>query len=272
MSSFFKLTRKEQKGLIGFLVVFGIIISIKLYKHEELTVRIEKASVASTQEEIDQPIAIRKVSKPQVKNKKVTRQEKLSCVKKFNPNSFSVDDWMKLGLTESISARTYKFLKLKSGISKPNDLLQVYGFKQVWIDQLKDSMVFEVPLFDIQKSSAEVLSGLSGIGPKLSNRIVRYRNALGGFTQLEQIKEVYGIDSALFKQIYPFLRISDEQVQKIDLLNMALNELSQHPYISYDEAFSVISIRSEKGTLENSDLIDIFGESGFKKLKGYLHE
>lgn len=50
------------------------------------------------------------------------------------------------------------------------------------------------PFFiDVNKADSAGFEKLYGIGPKLASRIVKYREWLGGFTHVEQVKEVYGI-------------------------------------------------------------------------------
>ena len=48
---------------------------------------------------------------------------------------------------------------------------------------------------------------LPGIGEKLSGRIVKFRERLGGFSALSQISEVYGLKPETFTAILPYLRL-----------------------------------------------------------------
>jgi competence protein ComEA len=53
----------------------------------------------------------------------------------------------------------------------------------------------------LNRATAEDLSRLPGIGPKMAERIVLLREALGGFRSLEQLKEVKGIKEKTFAKI-----------------------------------------------------------------------
>lgn len=274
MSSFFNLTRNEQKGLIGILIIVLCIFGFKIYNHQELAIRFKEADLEikaiNSEKGADQIQVVQPFS-----NKKKNTSKKtvvLQDIFQFNPNLFEEGDWRKIGVPNDIAVRTYKYIKLRSGINRAEDLLSVYGFKESWLDQLKDSIVFNQSKVDVQTASQEEIEKINGLGPVLSKRIVKFREALGGYLHLGQVKEVYGIDSLKFVEIQSKIMISNTKVEKLDLLNNSFNELVKHPYLSKEEVFQVISIRSEKGRIEKSDLINIFGELGYQKTKGYFNE
>ena len=64
-----------------------------------------------------------------------------------------------------------------------------------------------VPVLGLNTSSAEQLQQIPGLGPVLSTRVVKYRAAIRGFQQIEDLKQVYGISNERYTQIIPFLKI-----------------------------------------------------------------
>ena len=54
---------------------------------------------------------------------------------------------------------------------------------------------------DINKASYEQLCVLSGIGDKLAQEIIAYREQNGGFNNIEEILNVYGIGENIFENI-----------------------------------------------------------------------
>lgn len=58
---------------------------------------------------------------------------------------------------------------------------------------------------DLNSASVEEIALLPGIGPKLADRIVTYREAHGPFTELEGVSEVSGIGPLRLEQLRPYL-------------------------------------------------------------------
>lgn len=60
---------------------------------------------------------------------------------------------------------------------------------------------------DLNAATAEELETLPGVGAILAERIVSYREAVGGFQTLEELQQVNGIGSGIYSQIAPYLFI-----------------------------------------------------------------
>ena len=56
-------------------------------------------------------------------------------------------------------------------------------------------------------SAQELAAAMNGIGIKKAEAIVSYRDQFGAFTELEQLKEVPGIGSALVERNLPRLKL-----------------------------------------------------------------
>ena len=127
-------------------------------------------------------------------------------------------------------------------------------------------------LVDINSADTTTLMKLKGIGPSFARRIANYRNKLGGFYKKEQLMEVWGIDSALFNFIEPYVIIG-KNIRKIDLNKVEINQLKNHPYLNYNSAQSIIQIRNRIGryySVEDIKKSVILKSETFEKLKPYL--
>jgi comEA protein len=60
---------------------------------------------------------------------------------------------------------------------------------------------------NINEATVAQLSGLPGIGEKIAERIVEYRNAKGSFRSTEELQNVKGIGKKMFAKIKPFVEI-----------------------------------------------------------------
>jgi DNA uptake protein ComE-like DNA-binding protein len=114
---------------------------------------------------------------------------------------------------------------------------------------------------------------LPAIGPVLASRIVRYRNRLGGFYRLEQLKEVYGIEDSTFAFIQRFLKINSEILNKIDLNSIDEQHLAKHPYFNQKLAKTIVRYRNNHGPFSQIHLLVELGlvdEEFYRKIEHYL--
>ncbi len=95
---------------------------------------------------------------------------------------------------------------------------------------------------------------------------------MGGYNNLNQLKEVWGMDDDLFNKIIPYLKITSN-TKKIKVNTASFEELNKHPYIKYKRAKIIIDIRERKGKIESIDrlsLLEEFTETDTKRLTPYL--
>ena len=62
---------------------------------------------------------------------------------------------------------------------------------------------------NINTATAQQLSELPGVGPKLAARIVEYRQKAGGFKSTQELMNVQGIGEKNFASIQPHLTVGD---------------------------------------------------------------
>jgi comEA protein len=60
---------------------------------------------------------------------------------------------------------------------------------------------------NINAASAQELELIPGIGPVLSQRILKYRKDVGRFQNIEELKKIYGIGNRTFEQIKGFVTV-----------------------------------------------------------------
>ncbi len=102
----------------------------------------------------------------------------------------------------------------------------------------------ESPMIDLNICTAAELEQLPGIGPVLSERIIRYRALLGGFVAREQLGEVYGIDSTVVRMVSGRVTLTFEAVRPLLLDSASFGSLARHPYVGHETARLITAYRS----------------------------
>ena len=137
---------------------------------------------------------------------------------------------------------------------------------------IKSSVRRELAL-DINRCDSVSLIALPGIGPVLSARIIKYRNLIGGYVSVNQLKEVYGLPEETFNLIAPVLVTDSLGIRKIKINKAEYKELIRHPYFKRDEVASILKYRELKGPIPDIgvmiDNLLISPETG-RKIRPYL--
>lgn len=205
----------------------------------------------------------------------------------FDPNTASDNDFIRLGLHEK-QIQTIRNYQRKGGTFRnASDFFKIYGIsdkqKKILADYIvvgekenvKIENVAEVAKIQIEINAADSieLKQLPGIGDKLSKRIVKYRDLLGGFHTLSQLKEVYGLSEQVILQIDGMVTVDSKRIRKVDLNFAEWNELAKHPYIQKNMANQIIKFRTKYGSIQKSSvLLDsmILNIDEYARLKPYL--
>ena len=117
------------------------------------------------------------------------------------------------------------------------------------------------------------LKKIPGIGSAFANRIVRYRDLLGGYYSVQQLAEVYGIDEERYAAFIPWFTVDTSFIQTLPVNSISQDSLSRHPYINYRQARSIVQLRTQKKRLsgwENLVLLDEFTEHDKNRILPYL--
>jgi len=130
-----------------------------------------------------------------------------------------------------------------------------------------------VEIISLNEADAESLTKIKGIGAVFSDRIVKYREKLGGFHQIEQLLEVYGISEEVYGKIKNCCLIKEEKIRKININQMSVQDLAKHPYMDYKKAKILVAFRETHGLFDKTeDLLKIalIDSVWLNKIKPYL--
>jgi DNA uptake protein ComE-like DNA-binding protein len=221
----------------------------------------------------------------------------------FNPNTSSEEEFIALGFKAEIASRIINY-RSKGGVFRiKDDLYRIYNIDSSLVDTLysfidlpkrikrkplavheydtlaRHKTVYklkevELPDFDINMADTSMLQTINGIGSVLSNRIIEYRDNLGGIIDLNQLYEVYNLDSLVVEKLLDKTFISNEFEPKLLMINrLSEKQLAAHPYISWRQARLIIAYRNQHGDfITEDDLLKVYSVNReiVKKMKPYL--
>lgn len=181
----------------------------------------------------------------------------------FDPNKATQKELSALGLKDFLIRRILRYREKGGVFRKTDDVRKIYGMDSLWYEQVqgwmtfpqKKETIFKTPStrkpsdepMDINVADSLQLLKIYGIGPALSKRIRTFRDRLGGFVTLEQLHEVYGLDSAVVRQLKKKFMVREGFIPRQIPLNTATLEGLLHPYIKWREAQAILSYRLQHG-------------------------
>ena len=214
----------------------------------------------------------------------------------FDPNTLDAAGWQRLGIKDKTIASMQKYLSKGGRFKEPDDLRKVWGLR----DDEKDRIIpyvritavaqetytnnytpyekkpFEkkvIASVDINAGDSAAFDALPGIGGGYSRRIINFRNRLGGFYKVEQIAETFGLPDSVFQKIKPLLKISGNDVKKLNVNTAKEEELKAHPYIRWQLAKVITEYKKQHGdfkTLQDLKKIMTIDEETYNKISPYL--
>ena len=280
------VSKRNRRGVVA-LVVFSVIIiflpRIAQLFNSDLVLDISTEDVQSFEK-----------AKKNFQNKKrnyYTKYEKKKRFsappRKFNPNEYSAQDWMNLGLSEKQVAVLLKFTK--NGIRSNEDLKRIFVISDELYALIKDSTYYperpkteytpkvieekKIQKIEINSASVEELEKLKGIGPFFAKQIIKYRDRLGGFASKEQILEVWKMTVETYDNLIPQIEIDKSKIRKLKINDVTPEELKNHPYLNWSQVNSILKMRMQRtkfnviDEIQESKLIDA---ETFEKLIPYL--
>ena len=269
---FFLLTRGEQRGLLAAAVFLFIAIifriSINFWQQERSAPDYEFMDEAlDIYAEI---MASKNVAEIIPAPEKIIPEKIVMKLHEFDPNSVTAGELQEMNVPKFPASNLVKFREAGGFFNQPDDLLRIYGLDSALFETLKPYLVFaeqsitpptdkpvkaeaENLIIDLNRTDSAELSGLPGIGPVLSARIIRYRDLLGGFASLSQLNEVYGLESYDISRISPMVKVDLDMIRKINLNAADYGQLLRHPYLTRNEVSSIIEYRDFTGEIRSPD-------------------
>jgi competence protein ComEA len=217
-------------------------------------------------------------------------------MKSKSPHKFSLNEYFTFTNTEkagilvliflivvviSIRYSLSYFVKPVSKIDISAYKVEIDNFKLTQIKPHKDTSRLNAKstqttdkesVYDINTIDTLQLNKLPGIGKVFSERIIKYRDALGGFISLNQLNEVYNLKPETINKILPYLTCKKTKIRQININTATFKEINAHPYITYEQTKAIFYLRNKQAILSFNQLFEnkTFSKSEIEKLKPYI--
>lgn len=209
----------------------------------------------------------------------------------FDPNTFSKEELLAVGVTEQAAQNIVNFRGKSRKFNRKEDLLKLYAISESYYDyiapyvqisvqektnQIADSKKEDkkaVKILDLNEVTMEAIIEIRGIGEATAKKLINYREKLGGFSSIKQVEEIYGLWENAKPIIYENFIVNPEKIQKRNLRTMEVKELAQHPYLSWNESKAIISFlkqHPEIRQIEALNQIHILDSEKINKILPYF--
>ena len=139
--------------------------------------------------------------------------------------------------------------------------------------QVPKNPVRKRPVLNLNICDSASLVALPGIGPVLSSRIIKYRNLIGGYVSVDQLKEVYGLPEETFEMISARVEADSLTIREIRINEWDYRQLIRHPYFERSEVSAILKYRELNGRISGiRDMIEnnLVSVETAKRIRPYL--
>ncbi|RTQ49190.1 helix-hairpin-helix domain-containing protein [Hymenobacter gummosus] len=233
----------------------------------------------------------------------------------FDPNTVDETGWQARGLPRFLAKRLVKYRDVIGGFKAKEQLRKAYGLEDSTYQRLAPYLLLPESLpprekkeyasrypvrntqpaapgppqpgrfprkprnlqpFDLNAADTTQLMQIRGFGRRLSQRVVEYRERLGGFINVGQSAEIYSLRDApdLVDSLRKYTFVAPGyQPQPLNVNEGAFEEICQHPYLGKRLARVLVAYRQQHGRFRQpADLrqIRILDDETYQKLLPYL--
>lgn len=220
----------------------------------------------------------------------------------FDPNLADSTQFLRLGLRPYIVRNIYKY-RAKGGVfRKPDDFAKLYGLdselferirpyiriggkvakedslrrenERLWaerrdsVSRLKQEKYEAGVVLDLNTADTTELKKIPGIGSNYASKIIRYRDQLGGYVSVNQLKEI-GVPEECFL----WLKTSHEAINRLQLNKSSFSQLNRHPYLNFYQTKAICEHRRKYGPIKDIvqlRLYTVFTQNDLQRIQPYL--
>jgi len=296
---YFTYTKKERNGIVVLLLILIILIILRVYQKNRSYGEIVLMDETYQKEIEEFESSLRLKKKKNWKGDRINKKETIeyNTWKKpekyfnFDPNKISRNELEILGFSKKQISTLINYRESGGLFFEKKDLLKIYGLNEEQYKLLEPYIAIQsretsplnkenesqteskIEIIDLNVATADDLKKLKGIGETYANRIIKFRDILGGYYTEEQLLEVYGLDSARFLPIKEYVKADTFNIKKISLNSSDYKGFITHPYLNKYQTESILKFRELMGNftqIEQIYLNKLLTKEEYLKLKPYL--
>ena len=244
---FFYFSRGERRGILTLIAVIGIVLLsgylISAWQHRGDASPADIAEQIAARQEYEQFMA-------SLEEKKEPRKKQYASHGRKEENA-------------PIALSPYIYIAPED---TAHNTPQLYIPQPIQAENMKYA---SGTVIDLNLADTTELKKIPGIGSGIARLIVGYRQQLGGFYQIEQLKDIH-LDT---RQLQAWFSIEPTGIHRINLNRSSVDRLRTHPYINFYQAKAIVEYRKKKGTLTSLKpfaLYEEFTEADLERISHYV--
>ncbi|MCT8338444.1 helix-hairpin-helix domain-containing protein [Flavobacteriaceae bacterium TK19130] len=276
--SHLEFNRSQRGGIFSLAIVILALLFwySKVKPSEEMTLDITSPEIVSLQREVDSL-------------KRINLAKSVPKLYPFNPNFITDYRAYVLGLSAEEHDRLLKYRVEGKWINSAVDFKKVTMVSDSLLDRI--SPYFKFPEWvnkprqatftqknsyveksysekiDLNVATAEQLQQVYGIGPALSERIVNYRDKLGGFSADMQLHEVYGLRADVIEKVQQQFTVkTPKPIERMNLNTASASDLATIPGISFETAKEIWEFRRLRERVNDLSELSVLATIDQRKL------
>lgn len=295
----FSFSKKERLGIVSLLFIIFLLVAIgKLIPY---LVPSNTIDFSKWEAEVNTYLANSK--------KQITVGRTLKLVV-FNPNEVDSLGLVDMGVPSNVVANWMKYLEKGGRFRDKEGVKRIFGMTSGLFEQLDSFMIIpkvsiqevkagrnailvkskseykrdtifnhsfikskkdRVGVLELNSADSLHLLEIPGIGPVFASRIIRYRNLLGGYYAVDQLREVYGMREENFIIVAKYFKADPSSLKTFNINFSTLKDLGRHPYIGFRTARKIFNLRDRMGKFSSpEDLSQVVRSDSLKRLIPYV--
>lgn len=110
---------------------------------------------------------------------------------------------------------------------------------------------YSIVKVELNRADTSDIMRIPGFGSKRAQKIVEYRDKLGGFYSLAQLKEIYILQNINLEYVEKYFTADRKLIRKININQCDYKTLTAHPYFDSYLTKTILNHRQRNGPIRN---------------------